>query len=236
MNIHSQIPQQLSQRLGHLALRGGCAIALSVLSIACSDSSVRSIALTASSAETATHLQTPPATNQAAAPAASQPAIDANQAADMNSDVVTASDDAVLAPAHKEADSVEVGDDGEPDEPLTANIERLELQPDMPYGAVRSLVMAEGWLPYTEADGATPDVATIAVQKMHELGFPEAQSCSGTGQGFCLFEFSHINDIDFPEVRLAIITTPSIGESYGEPRFNRWRIDNYEPEASDVSP
>ncbi|MBE7384900.1 MAG: hypothetical protein F6J95_026235 [Leptolyngbya sp. SIO1E4] len=151
------------------------------------------------------------------------------QAENKDLDKATPESDTAGDAQNREADSVEVGDDGEPNEPLTANIERLNLQPDTPYGDVRSLVMAEGWVPYTQAEGATPDTATIAVQEMHALGFEEAQSCAGTGQGFCLFEFIHVNRAAFPETRLVIITTPSSGELYGESKFYSWRIDNYEP-------
>ncbi|AFY81722.1 hypothetical protein [Oscillatoria acuminata] len=120
---------------------------------------------------------------------------------------------------------MDVGDDGEPNELFTTSIERINLQPGAPYSEVRSLVMAEGWIPYTQAEGANPDVATLAVRELHELGFEEAQSCSGTGQGFCTFEFIFVNTEAFPDTRLVLITTPATSESNGEPLFYNWRID-----------
>ncbi|MEO1095813.1 MAG: hypothetical protein AAFX01_13035 [Cyanobacteria bacterium J06638_28] len=128
----------------------------------------------------------------------------------------------------------EVGNDGEPDEPLTANIERLELQPGTPYGDVRSLVMAEGWMPYTQAEGATSDPNNPTVQRLYALGFEEADTCSGTGQGFCSFLFIHINQAAFPDARLQIITTPASGDLDAEPNFYSWDMWDYEPVVSNA--
>lgn len=129
---------------------------------------------------------------------------------------------------NSDARYAEVGDDGEPDEPLTANIERLNLQPGTSYSEVRSLVMAEGWMPYTEAEGAIPDLNSSAVQELHAQGFPEAETCSGTGQGFCSFLFIHVNQIDFPDARLQIITTPESSSLSAEPNFYNWDMWDYE--------
>ncbi|MEL6158536.1 MAG: hypothetical protein AAFQ40_13490 [Cyanobacteria bacterium J06623_5] len=40
----------------------------------------------------------------------------------------------------------EVGADGEPAEPVEADLERLNLSAGMAYGEVRSRVMAQGWM------------------------------------------------------------------------------------------
>ncbi|MEL6855121.1 MAG: hypothetical protein AAFO83_08410 [Cyanobacteria bacterium J06607_13] len=117
-----------------------------------------------------------------------------------------------------------VGADGEPAEPVAVSLERLNLAAGTAYGEVRSRIMAQGWMPYAASAGAAPDVADTTVRKLHELGFEEAQSCSGTGMGFCRFEFTHIDDTIVPQPLLVVITTPS-SELYGEPHFYSWRIE-----------
>lgn len=212
MNNRLQPNCKPQKSLIHLAIRGMITVTLGSVTVACSEGVISTpqpdtLVLT-------TQLKTIPAA-----------------AKDATSIAMATSNTEQVAP-----DSgtyyAEFGNDGEPDEPLSANIERLDLQPGISYSEVRSLVMAEGWVPYTQAEGANPDINTLTVLEMHKLGFEEAQSCSGTGQGFCSFEFVHINREAFPEVQLIIITTPAIGELYGEPNYNNWRIDNYEPEVS----
>ena len=221
MNRHPQLTPQPRRSLIQPALKGLFVTVLGTLAVACSkDAATVPQSAPSEDAEVATDLQVADSTE--------------TQPEAQDADKISPETNTIREAQNREIDYVEIGYDGEPNEPLTANIERLDLQPGTPYGEVRSLVMAEGWVPYTEADGAAPDTATIAVQEMHKLGFEEAQSCSGTGQGFCLFEFVHVNRAAFPETRLVIITTPSIGAIYGKPEFYSWRIDNYEPSVSSV--
>ena len=212
----------LPKSLSHLALRGLLAITLGLVTATCSRQLV-----SPPSPETAVVSPNQPETDVVATEPTTSPAAVSKAP---STDVVTSNTEQVASDS--ETDVVELGNDGEPNEPLPANIERLDLQPGTPYGEVRSRVMAEGWVPYTQAEGANPDINTLTVQEMHKLGFEEAHSCSGTGQGFCTFEFVHINQEAFPQVRLVIITTPAIDELYGEPNFYNWRIDNYEPDVS----
>jgi hypothetical protein len=92
--------------------------------------------------------------------------------------------------------------------------------------------MARGWQPYTPAEGANPDFDSPTVRELHAQGFAEAETCSGTGQGFCSFLFIHTNDLDFPDARLQITTTPAIGDPDAEPTFYDWDMWDYEPTAS----
>ncbi|NEQ45111.1 MAG: hypothetical protein F6K00_16740 [Leptolyngbya sp. SIOISBB] len=211
MNSRLQ-PNRYPQHLSQLALKGLLAVTMGLMTVACSKD-------VANSPETA------PSNDTVVATAETSPAADSN-----TPDVVEAASQTPSASTR----NAEVGNDGEPDEPLTADIERLNLEPGTPYGEVRSLVMVAGWVPYTQADGATPDPNSRTVQELHAQGFEEAETCSGTGQGFCAFLFTHMNQVAFPDARLKIITTPSMGELYGEPNFYGWDMWAYEPVVSSV--
>ncbi len=220
MNSRLQLNRQWQQHWHQFTLKGVVAVAVGLMTVACSKE-----------------------VNTSAQPVASEDAVvatapETNPAEDNSShtpDSTKANRQTAQPLQATGSQYAEVGNDGEPDEPLTANIERLNLESGTPYGEVRSLVMAEGWVPYTEAEGAIPNLNSRTVQELHAQGFKEAETCSGTGQGFCSFLFTHMNQLAFPDARLKIITTPSLGELYGEPNFYGWDMWDYEPVASGTS-
>ncbi|MEM9120056.1 MAG: hypothetical protein AAGD09_19540 [Cyanobacteria bacterium P01_F01_bin.56] len=211
-----QLKGKSQQHCYPLAPKGMLAVAVSLMTVACSNDVNTALPPVASeSAVVATTPETPPAEDSS-----------------NTSDRTQANGQTAQNPHNTGTQYAEAGDDGEPDEPLTVNIERLHLVPGMPYGEVRSLVIAEGWVPYTQTDVAPPDLNSLTVQALHAQGFEEVAACSGTGQGFCAFLFTHVNDINFPDARLKIMTTPAIGELYGEPNFYDWDMWDYEPVVS----
>lgn len=128
--------------------------------------------------------------------------------------------------------NADLGEPEEPNQPLDVAIEQLNLTPGMSYGQVRSLVMGEGWVSHTVMNGAAPDNNDTTVKKLNALGFIEAQACSGTGQGFCRFEFVRIEET--PETRpvLVIVTVP--GDRGDEPNFYSWNMENATRDSEDI--
>lgn len=215
MNSLLQLHRQPQQYLSQCALKGLVAVTVGLMAVACSkDVASSPHSVPSDRAAETTQVETDTAADSDA-PAATQGTQQTAQAS-QNTGTYYA----------------EVGNDGEPSEPLTANIERLNLEPGTPYGEVRSRVLAEGWMPYTPGEGATADPHSLAVQELHAQGFEEADTCSGTGQGFCSFLFIHIDQAVFPDARLQIITTPALGDSDGEPNFYDWDMWDYEPVSS----
>ncbi|MGF1459338.1 MAG: hypothetical protein ACFBSG_09965 [Leptolyngbyaceae cyanobacterium] len=159
MNSRLRQNRGSQKSLSRATLSGTLAIALGLMSVACSKggASQSQVALMAPQAETTL------------------------VADDTTVDMTKATPNAQQAAPADRSQYAEVGNDGEPNEPLTANIERLNLEPGTPYGEVRSLVMAEGWMPYTPAEGSMPDFNDPAVRELHAQGFEEAETCSGTG-------------------------------------------------------
>lgn len=100
----------------------------------------------------------------------------------------------------------------------------------MPYGDVRDRIIASGWIPHTFAGTTGPDsdFHDSTVQAMEQLGFSEVKFCSGTGQGFCRFEFVY-EDRTADNGPLLVITTaagiPS-EPSYPMPSFWSFRQEN----------
>ncbi|NEP54577.1 MAG: hypothetical protein F6K65_39620, partial [Moorea sp. SIO3C2] len=104
---------------------------------------------------------------------------------------------------------------------LTLNLEGLENQP---YGAVRDRIMASGWIPHTFADTTGPesDFQDGRVKEMESLGFMEVKSCSGTGQGFCRFEFVYEDRIADNAPILVVTTTAASPGDANYPMPNVW--------------
>ncbi len=80
-----------------------------------------------------------------------------------------------------------------------AEVPQLWLEP---IGKMRERLIALGWTPVPAA--ATDPVAT----DMQARGFPEAESCSGTGLNHCSFDYAS------PQARLRIITLGEMGDEY----------------------
>ena len=71
-----------------------------------------------------------------------------------------------------------------------------------PIGKMRAQLIASGWTPVPAA--ASDPIAA----DMQARGFPEAESCSGTGQNHCSFDYSA------PQAKLRIITQGEMGDDY----------------------
>ncbi|MEO1294525.1 MAG: hypothetical protein AAFW75_01745, partial [Cyanobacteria bacterium J06636_16] len=157
MNSRLQLTCQPQKSLRQLAFRGLFAVTLGLVTVACSKGVTSSPQ--SDPPAVATEPQNIPTADTEAAVTITTSTVNPQQAAPESTSTLYA----------------EVGNDGEPNEPLTANIERLDLQAGTPYGEVRSLIMAEGWMPYTQAEGAVPDLNDRTVQELHAQGFEEAE-------------------------------------------------------------
>jgi len=105
-------------------------------------------------------------------------------------------------------------------EALEARLEQMNLQPGTPYGLVRSRLIEEGWEPNTLSTGVDAYSRDSILKTMWGLGFDEATSCSGTGQGFCSFGFMYPGNTRDTRIGLRITTTPYMGPKiHQEPRF-----------------
>jgi hypothetical protein len=89
-----------------------------------------------------------------------------------------------------------------PNRGLAQEIPKLKQQ--MPYSQVRQLLLDSGWqtlnIPPNQRDYKLIGVEQYVVE---QLGYGEMVACSGTGQGFCRFEFAAAAGR-----KLIIITTP----------------------------
>lgn len=65
---------------------------------------------------------------------------------------------------------------------------RASLERGMPYGEARSLLLDNGWEPIVDLTADTTYDASL--RSMHEMGYLEAESCAGTGLGFCNMAFA----------------------------------------------
>lgn len=116
----------------------------------------------------------------------------------------------------------------------TTNLETLTLYDladlqGTPYGQVRDRLMERGWIPHTFAmtTGPESDFRDSHVQEMERLNYLEVRTCSGTGQGFCQFEFVYQNRTAENAPILSVTTTAaSTGDSGDpEPIFWEFRLD-----------
>lgn len=80
-----------------------------------------------------------------------------------------------------------------------AEVPQLWLEP---IGKMRAQLIASGWTPVPAA--ASDPIAA----DMQARGFPEAESCSGTGQNHCSFDYAS------PQAKLRIITLGEMGDDY----------------------
>ena len=69
----------------------------------------------------------------------------------------------------------------------------LALKKGMPYKEGRRILIEKGWQPIFPAYmGAFPDLNDPTIKYIFdERGYQEVEACSGTGLGFCLFNFSN---------------------------------------------
>jgi hypothetical protein len=63
------------------------------------------------------------------------------------------------------------------------------LQKEMSYETARQLIINAGWQPL----GTTTDNPQEGTKSWRDRGYSEVSSCSGTGMGFCRFEFTGSN-------------------------------------------
>lgn len=79
--------------------------------------------------------------------------------------------------------------------------ESLPLQKGMSYREARQLLLQQGWQPNLQGD--PPNLRSLAVRGLYDLGYVEIEDCSGTGEGPCRFQFINDNgDLLF------VVTTP----------------------------
>lgn len=88
------------------------------------------------------------------------------------------------------------------------NNQSLPLQKGMPYSEARQLLLQQGWRPNLQ--GEPPNLRSLAVRELYNLGYVEVEDCAGTGEGPCRFQFINNN-----EDQLVVVTTPR-----GNPRLN----------------
>lgn len=64
-----------------------------------------------------------------------------------------------------------------------------DLQQSMPYNEAREVILNEGWeINYQNAN--SDDLLSGSLERMiNELDYPEFETCSGTGMGFCRASF-----------------------------------------------
>jgi hypothetical protein len=64
--------------------------------------------------------------------------------------------------------------------------EKLPLQKGMTYKEARQIVIKQGWRPNLQGE---PNLSSLAVKNLFDLGYIEIKDCAGTGEGPCRFEF-----------------------------------------------
>lgn len=113
----------------------------------------------------------------------------------------------------------------------TANLATLTLNladaQGAPYDEVRDRIIASGWIPHTfaETTGPESDFQDSTVQSMENLGLMEVKSCSGTGQGFCRFEFVYQERTADNGPILAVTTTATSPGESNFPMPNFWGLE-----------
>lgn len=71
-----------------------------------------------------------------------------------------------------------------------------------PIGKMREAILAAGWLP------ETPTAADPISSDMQARGFPETESCSGTGANYCSYDYANT------QAKLRLISVGELGDSY----------------------
>lgn len=93
---------------------------------------------------------------------------------------------------------------------VTPALASMSLAEGQPYPEARAIILAEGWRPAAApTDNRARDCGT---REPCEL-YPETTACSGTGMGFCAFQFAKDGKT------LNVVTR---GE---EPTLDHWSID-----------
>ena len=120
--------------------------------------------------------------------------------------------------------------------PTTPNLDAIdpdqlmdELEAGMRYGEVRSHLIDQGWIPHDFATtGPVTESNDRLVMQLYDMGFSEIRACSGTGQGFCRFEFVYGDRTLDNGPILVVITTPSnsTDKNHPEPFFYSLRLDD----------
>lgn len=95
--------------------------------------------------------------------------------------------------------------------------EMPDLEQGMEYSEVRQILLDAGWqalyIPWNYRETSLPGVSESLVQ---DHGYGELVDCSGTGLGFCRFEFSNAN-----EQKLVVVTV----NNDSLPELYRWWLE-----------
>lgn len=89
------------------------------------------------------------------------------------------------------------------------------LQQEMPYGEARKLLLEAGWQASLRSPMQRSDSFGTEKYVVEKLGFNEVVACSGTGLGFCRFEF-----VTADNRKLVVITAG--GQNL---RLYRWQVE-----------
>jgi hypothetical protein len=100
--------------------------------------------------------------------------------------------------------------------------ESLPLQKGMPYKEARRLLLQQGWQPNLQGD--PPNLRSLAVRGLYDLGYVEIEDCSGTGEGPCRFQFINDNG-DLLFVVTTPLGNPNLSPNLG-PFVRNWWIEN----------
>ena len=101
--------------------------------------------------------------------------------------------------------------------PVTA-LAQPALRQGMPYAEARTLLLDAGWQAQAVANPEQDETMAYLI----ELGYGEVVACSGTGRGFCAFEF-----IDADGRKLSVST---VNNQRGEqPTLYRWWLEQNTP-------
>lgn len=102
------------------------------------------------------------------------------------------------------------------------------LRQEMPYAEARQILLDAGWQAAYRSSMRERFGAMDYI--IDELGYHEVVNCSGTGLGFCLFEFT-----DAYGHRLSITTVRNFPR-FGEPTLYAWQFDENSPSSGHSTP
>lgn len=99
--------------------------------------------------------------------------------------------------------------------------ESLPLQKGIPYKEARQLLLQQGWRPNLQ--GEPPNLRSLAVRGLYDLGYVEIEDCSGTGEGPCRFRFINDNG-DLLFVVTIPVGNPNLNPNLG-PFVRNWWVE-----------
>jgi hypothetical protein len=92
------------------------------------------------------------------------------------------------------------------------------LRQGMPYGEARQILIDAGWQAAIQSPMGRPQYAPLNYI-IGDLGYHEVVDCSGTGMGFCWFEFVDAYG------RTIKVTTTNNQPDWGGPILHRWVLE-----------